>query len=86
MDTARKVVTDNEWIPLTEAAQLLGESRATTLHRIVRGEAIEVAIVAGRTLILRASIDTILAAREATERVRESVEDSGNDVGNGLGG
>lgn len=57
----RESLTD-EWVTLNSAAALLGESRLTTLHRIVKGE-LEGKHIAGRTVVRRDSVDAALAAR-----------------------
>lgn len=58
----RETETD-EWVTLNAAAAQLGESRLTVLHRIVKGE-LEGKHIAGRTVVKRAGVEAILAARE----------------------
>jgi len=63
MNSARKAAPlPDEWISLPEAARLLGESRHTVLNRSVKGE-VEAQFIAGRTIVLRESIQRVLAAR-----------------------
>ena len=50
------------WVTLNTAAILLGESRLTTLHRIVKGELVAKHI-ANRTVVRRDTVDALLAAR-----------------------
>lgn len=52
------------WVSVPAAARLLGCANATVLAKALRGE-IEAQVVAGRTVISRASIDRALAAAAA---------------------
>lgn len=56
-----------EWVTLVAAAKELGEQRLTVLTRALKGE-LEAKYEAGRSLISRASLDRVLAAkRQAKE-------------------
>lgn len=65
MATKRKAEIDaDEWVTLNAAAALLGESRLTTLHRIVKGE-LEGKHIAGRTVVTRTSVSAVMDAKNA---------------------
>lgn len=63
MPTERKSgIEADEWLSLNAAAALLGESRLTVLHRIVRGE-LEGKPVGGRSVVKREGVEAILTQR-----------------------
>jgi hypothetical protein len=65
MPTRRKAEVDrDEWVTLNAAAAQLGESRLTTLHRIVKGE-LEGKHIAGRTVVRHSSLASVLETRAA---------------------
>lgn len=64
MPTTRKARDEaDEWVTLNAAAAQLGESRLTTLHRIVKGE-LEGKHIAGRTVVRCMSVTALVAARQ----------------------
>lgn len=65
MDAPRKPdPTPDPWMSLLEASKTLDESRQTVLVRAVRGE-VAAAVVAGRTVVDRASVERIAAEKRA---------------------
>lgn len=65
MAVARKIPrAKDEWVSLGAAAKALGEVRQTVLTRAVAGE-LKAKLVAGRTVVDRASLDRAVAAKRA---------------------
>lgn len=61
--TATVTTQTDAWMSIVGAADALGESRLKVLSRAVKGE-LESATVAGRTVISRASVERVKAAKQ----------------------
>jgi hypothetical protein len=67
MATARKTNTPaaaDGWVSIGKASRMLGEARLTVMSRVVKGE-LTAQHIADRTIISRASLEKLLATREA---------------------
>ena len=54
----------DEWMPIPEAQKVLGETRYMIMSRGLRGEVV-IRTIGGRPLVLRESVERILASRES---------------------
>jgi hypothetical protein len=66
MEAARKTAepTEDLWMSQPQAARALGCSRHGVLAAIAKGELVP-GLVAGRSVVSRASVDALVASREA---------------------
>lgn len=64
MDAARKTEAIDRYLSVPRAARELGVANATVLSLALRGE-LESDLVAGRTVITRASVERFISQRDA---------------------
>ena len=56
--------SDGEWVSLLRASEILGCTRHSVLQRALAGE-LQAQVIAGRTVVLRRSIEDVLARTTA---------------------